>query len=188
MGTPEADALLVVDLQYGLLTGSGAIPDAADVLAAADRLVQNARGAGALIVHVQNDGPKGATDEPGTHGWALAIEPRATEPVIRKQDDDAFTDTGLETLLRDRGATSVVICGVQSEMCVAATARAAMQRDLVVMLPRDAYGSYPIHADAVGGVAVPAAQVVRVAEWSLGDALVVIQNSGQVEFKRPRSH
>jgi nicotinamidase-related amidase len=188
MGNPEAEALIVVDVQCGLLTGPGAIPDAPDVLAAVDRLVQSARDSRALIVHVQNDGPDRAAAEPGTPGWALAIEPLATEPVIRKREDDAFAGTGLEMLLRDHGAASVVICGVQSEMCVAATARAAMQHDLVVVLPRDAHGTYPIPADTGGGVAVPAAQVARVAEWSLGDALVVTRSSTQVAFKQgPRS-
>lgn len=184
MGTTDADVLLVVDMQRGLLTGPGAIPDAADVLAAVDRLVRSARDSGALIVHVQNDGTDGATDEPGAPGWALAIEPLAVEPVIRKRDDDAFAGTGLEAMLRERGAASVVICGVQSEMCVAATARAAMQRGLVVVLPRDAHGTFPIPADAGGGVAVPVAQVARVAEWSLGDALVVTRGSAEIAFKQ----
>lgn len=133
MGNPVADALIVVDLQCGLLTGPGAIPDADGVLAAAHCLIQSARDSGALVVHVQNDGTEGAADEPGAPGWALAVEPSATEPVIRKQDDDAFAGTGLEMVLRDHGAASVAICGVQSEMCVAATARAAMHRGLVVV-------------------------------------------------------
>ena len=184
MGTAEADLLLVVDLQRGQLTGPGAIPDAADVLAAVDQLVQSARDSGALIVHVQNDGPEGATDEPGAPGWALAIEPLATEPVIRKRDDDAFAGTDLEAMLREHGAAAVVICGVQSEMCVAATARAAMQRGLVMVLPRDAHGTFPIPADTGGGVAVPAEQVARVAEWSLGDALVVTRGSAEIAFKQ----
>lgn len=188
MGTPEADVLLLVDVQRGLVTGPGAIPGAADVLAAADRLIQSARDSEALIVQIQNDGPEGATDEPGTPGWELVIQPLATESVLRKREDDAFAGTGLEMLLQDRGAASVVICGVPSKMCVAATARAAMQRNLVVVLPQDAHGTYPISADTDGGVAVPAAQVAPVAEWSLGDALVVTRSSTQVAFRRsPRS-
>ena len=184
VGTIEADVLLVVDMQRGLLTGSSAIPNAANVVAAGDRLVQSARHVRALIVHVQNDGLEGATDEPGSPGWALAIEPLAAEPVVRKRDDDAFAGTGLEAILRERGANSVVICGVQSEMCVAATARPAMQRGPVVVLPRDAHGPFAIPADTEGGVAVPAAQVARVAEWSLGDALIVTRLSADIAFQQ----
>ena len=69
-------------------------------------------------------------------------------------------------------------------MCVAATARAAMQRGLSVVLPRDAHGTFSIPADSGGGVAVPAAQVARVAEWSLGDALVVTRDSAEIAFKQ----
>lgn len=184
MATTDADALIVVDLQRGLLTGPGAIPEAASVLAAVNGLVQTVRDSGALIVHIQNDGSTDAPDEPGAPGWALAIEPAAAEPVLRKHDDDAFAGTGLETMLRDHGAASVVICGVQSEMCVAATARAAMQRGLIVVLPRDAHGTYPIPADTGGGVAVPAPHVARVAEWSLGDTLVVVNSSTEVTFQQ----
>lgn len=82
MATIEADALLVVDMQRGLLTGPDAMPNAVGVLAAVDRLVQNARHVGALIVHVQNDGPDGATDEPGAPGWALASIHRWDELMV----------------------------------------------------------------------------------------------------------
>lgn len=183
MGTAEADALIVIEVQRAFVTGPDAIPGAGDVLVAVDRLIRNARDAGSLIVHVQNDGPSGAADEPGTPGWMLHIEPLPAEPVVRKVEDDAFAGTALETLLRDHGAASVVVCGVQSEMCVAVTARTAMERDLVVILPRDAHGSYPVPADTNGGVAVPAAHVARVAEWSLGDAIVVPRSSAQVSFR-----
>jgi nicotinamidase-related amidase len=184
MAAAEADALIVVDVQRAVMGGSGAIPNAANVLAAVERLVRKARDTGSLIVHVQNGGPAGAADEPGAPGWALAIEPLPDEQVVRKRDDDAFAGTGLETFLRDRATATVVICGVQSEMCVAATARAAMERDLVVILPRDGHGTYPVPADTDGGVAVPAAQVARVAEWSLGDALVITSSTTRVSFRQ----
>ena len=73
MAAAEADALIVVDVQRAVMGGSGAIPNAANVLAAVERLVRKARDTGSLIVHVQNDGPAGAADEPGAPGWALAV-------------------------------------------------------------------------------------------------------------------
>jgi nicotinamidase-related amidase len=184
MCAPEADVLIVVDVQHGFVAGPDAIPAAAGVLVAVDRLLQRARDAGSLIVHVQNDGPCGAVDEPGTPGWVLETNPLPTETVIRKQGDDAFAGTGLETLLRDYSAAVAVICGLQSEMCVAATARTAMKSDLVVVLPRDAHHTYAVPADNDGGIAVPAPQVARVAEWSLGDALVVPRSSTEIAFVR----
>lgn len=123
-----AHALVVVDLQRGLLEGPGAVPDAASVLAATATLLDAARGAGALVVHLQNDGAAGAVDEPGKAGWELWQPSEPGEPVLRKTVDDPFTETDLEGVLRRAGVHRVVVCGLLAEMCVAATARGALLR------------------------------------------------------------
>lgn len=179
-----AEALIVVDMQCAFVNGSTAVPAADEVKIGVDKLVTRARASGSLVVHLQNDGPAGAVDEPATPGWHLAHTPRADEPVIRKRDDDGFVDTDLESVLRDHQVETVVLCGVQSEMCVAATARGAMQRGLTVVLPRDAHGTYPVPADDVEGIAVPAAYVRRVAEWSLGDEVLAPASVDDVSFTR----
>jgi nicotinamidase-related amidase len=166
-------ALVVVDMQCAFLEGAGAIPASGDVVAAARQLLERARSAQALVIHLQNDGPTGAPDEPGTPGWEFALRTAQGEPVLRKQKDDGFDGTDLGSLLERQGVQSMVIAGLLSEMCVASTARTAMTRGLTVVLPRGGHGTYDISADETQGIAVPAAQVARVAEWSLGDALVV---------------
>ncbi len=181
--THQAEALIVVDVQRAFVCGPGAIPGASRLTAAVDLLITRARDAGALVIHLQNDGAAGSVDEPGSPGWALVSEPRADEPVVRKHEDDGFRGTGLEALLRAREAGTVVVCGVQSEMCVAATARGVMSRGMTVLLPRDAHGTYPVPADGDAGVAVPAAHVARVAEWSLGDGVVVLDRADHVGFR-----
>ena len=181
------DALIVVDMQRAFVTGPGAIPDAPRVRAAIDRLISRAREAGSLVVQLQNDGPGGAVDEPGSTGWELIMEPQPGETVLRKREDDGFVGTDLEGLLRNHGVAVLTICGVQSEMCVAATARAALQRKLSVVLPRDAHGTYPVPSDDNGGLAVPADLVARVAEWSLGDEVLVFNSSDDVAFGQHRS-
>lgn len=181
----EADAVVVVDLQQAFVRGAEAIPDAAHVLAAAEDLVRRARAAGALVVHLQNDGPAGAPDEPESEGWALALPPDDHEPVLRKKEDDGFIGTRLEQLLAAPEIETVVVCGVMSEMCVAATARGALQRGLTVILPRDAHGTYPIPGDATGGMPVPAEQVARVAEWSLGDEVIIPRSGEEITFRAP---
>ena len=169
----QVTALVVVDMQRGLIEGPAAIPGGSDVLARVSELVETARRAHALVVHLQNDGPRAAPDEPGTPGWELALTPSSGEPVLRKQQDDGFEGTDLGPLLERHRVTSMAIVGALSEMCVAGTARSAMSRGLTVVLPRGAHGTYDIPPDGTCGVAVPAAQVARVAEWSLGDDLVV---------------
>lgn len=176
-----ADALLVIDVQSAFVVGPTAVPSADVLTNAVSNLLAVARSAGALVVHIQNDGPVGAADEPGTDGWKLVFPPAAGELVIRKRDDDGFAGTDLESALLANGVQTVVLCGIQSEMCVAATARGAVQRGLSIVLPRDAHGTYPIPADR-GGVAVPNSHVSRVAEWSLGDQVSAPPRASEVSF------
>lgn len=178
-----AEALLVVDVQRAFVVGPSAVASADTVTSAIGRLLAAARAAGAVVIHLQNDGDPGSTDEPGTDGWKLFYTPAAGELVIRKRDDDGFVGTELESALFDNRVATMVLCGIQSEMCVAATARGAMRRGLSIMLPRDAHSTYPIPADD-GGVAVSAAQVSRVAEWSLGDQAVAPATASDVAFAR----
>lgn len=183
--SPEAappTALVVVDMQRALLHGPDAIPHAERVLACVRELVRRARAAGALVLHLQNDGPPGSVDETGSPGWALVVEPLPGERVLRKREDDGFVGTDLGVLLDRHGVSTLVVAGVQSEMCVAATARTAMSRGRGVVLPRAGHGTHDIPADAQGGVAVSASQVARVVEWSLGDEVVVVDDADDVAF------
>ncbi len=182
MTRARATALVLVDMQLGFLTGTSAIPQASGLIQSAHRLLSAARAAGSLVVHLQNDGRPGATDEPGAPGWSLMMEPERTEQVLRKQEDDGFIGTDLAAILDHHGVRAIVLCGLQSEMCVAATARGAVARGIQVVLPRDAHGTYAIPAEGDRGVAVPADHVARVAEWSLGDEVIVVDESTHVDF------
>jgi len=77
--------LVLVDLQAAFVTGPDAVPGAVVLLAAATDLLDRARQARSLVVHLQNDGPPGAVDEPGTPGWALYVKPRASTGVDHRQ-------------------------------------------------------------------------------------------------------
>ncbi len=181
---PPADALVVVDVQCAFVFGPHAVPDARRLLAGLDVLLARARAAHALVVHLQNDGRQGAPDESGTVGWELAIAPQDGEVVLRKHSDSGFAGTVLEDLLRRRKAACLAIAGVQSEMCVAATAREALARGFTVVLPHDAHATYPIPEQTGFGPAVPADQVSRVAEWSLGDEVFLARGAADVRFRR----
>lgn len=184
---PVADLLLVVDVQRALVTGPDAVPDAAGLLARLDALLDRARASGTAVVHLQNDGPAGASDEPGTSGWELVLEPRDGEPVIRKTVDDPFAGTDLARVLAERPVQVAVVVGVQSEMCVAAAARGLMARGLSVVLPRDAHATCPAPEDGPSAPPVPAALVARVAEWSLGDGVVAPDRAADVRFAERES-
>ena len=172
-------ALLVIDAQMGLLDGPAAVPSAGETIGRIAELLAAARAAGALVIHLQNDGERGALDEPGSRGWAFhpLAEPRRDEPVLRKRRDDGFQRTDLESLLQGAGVRRLAVVGLLSEMCVSATIRAAFARGLEVVLVRGAHATYDLEDIAANVVS-------RVAEHALGDQLEVV-NSTAVNFIPP---
>ncbi|MBM7054714.1 cysteine hydrolase family protein [Streptomyces durocortorensis] len=177
-------ALLVVDVQSAFVTGDAAVPAATRLLDRVSDLVGRAREAGALVVHLQNDGPSGEPDEPGTPGWELHLPVRTgpAETVIRKSEDDGFEETSLQSVLEAAGVRELAVCGVMSEMCVLATARRALELDYRVVLPHDAHATYDIPAAPDISDVVPAAMASRVAEWALGDEVEIVARAGSVAF------
>ena len=184
MGT-SVEALVIVDMQQAFVTGDEAVPDAARVVARTSELLARARTAGAYVVHLQNDGGPGTPDEPRTPGWELHVAAGPGETVVRKTVDDGFEETDLEELLRGRGVTAAAVCGVQSEMCVRATAATALHLGFRVVLPHDAHATYDVPPAPGDTEGVPAAQAARVAEWSLGDEVEIVAHADEVGFVRP---
>ena len=80
----------------------------------------------------------------GTQGCAIIPEltaPPEDSHVIKKRYS-AFFETQLDQLISPRTVNTVVLAGVNTHACVRATATDAYQRDLDVIIPREAVGSY----------------------------------------------
>ena len=182
--TKPVDALIIVDMQSAFVSGANAVPDAPRLLDRTTELLDRARAAGAVVVHLQNDGPPGADDEPDTPGWELylPVKPGPREHVIRKPRDDGFDSTPLGEVLVKAGVRAVAICGVMSEMCVQATARTALARGYRVVLPHDAHATYNVPAAAGISDEIPAHTVSRVVAWSLGNQPETTANAASVTF------
>jgi nicotinamidase-related amidase len=161
-------ALLIIDAQCNMLEGRYAVVDAGDVLRVLGRLLADARHAGAPVVHVQHDGPAGAVDEPGTEGWQIhpALAPGPGEPVVQKRSPSAFDGTDLATMLESLGVGRLIVAGMQSELCVSATCRAARERGYDVVLVGDGHGTFDDGprpaADVARGVNAALEPVARV--------------------------
>ncbi len=123
-----ATALLLVDVQRNMLEGNTPVPAAGQVRPALQSLLARARTAGALVVHIQNDGPQGSPDEPQTDGWELVFPPVPGELAVRKAEPDVFTaDACLATTLTARGIDRVVVAGLQSNHGVEQASRGALR-------------------------------------------------------------
>lgn len=175
--------MLVVDVQRGLVTGAQAVADADSFVTRLGGLLWRARDAAVPVIHVQDDGTDpGSPIRRGGPGWELVLEVGIDETVIHKSEDDAFRGTDLHDVLQGARADRLVVVGIQSEMCVAATAHGALDRGYAVVLPRDGHTTYDVPADDRGGIAVPAQHASRVAEWSLGDTIEVPASVDEVDF------
>jgi nicotinamidase-related amidase len=136
-------ALMLIDVQRNMLEPPTPVPAAASIREALQDLLLRARGAGALVIHVQNDGPPGEPDEPGTDGWQLVFPAGAGEMIVRKDQPDTFAAN--PALVKDLAAkeiTEVVIAGMQSNYCVAESSRGALNRGLQAILASGAHATY----------------------------------------------
>lgn len=179
---PRAEALLLVDVQCAFMEGPDAVPAHLALQTSIARLLARARQAGVPVIFLQNDGAPDTPDAPHTAGWQLYFPAARGEHVLFKTEDDGFVETGLQALLDELGVQCLALCGLLSEMCLAATARAALQRGFEVLLAHDAHATYDVPPGPGGSPGVPAALAARVAEWSLGDEVSILPGVDSVAF------
>lgn len=147
-------ALLVVDMQAGVLAGSW---DTERVIDRVGQAVQRARAQGVPVVWVQHQ------DDELPHGsanWQLvpALQPVDGELRIAKRFNSAFEDTPLQTELARRGVGHVVLAGALTSWCIRATAYAALERGFDLTLLKDAHTTQDMALE--GGPTIAAAHIV----------------------------
>ena len=140
---PVSKALLIVDVQVSMFLGPWPVQGANELLQRiGDRLLR-ARLDGELVAHVQNDGPADEMDAPGEPWWELVLHPTQNEWVIRKTHQNVFeSNPDLAANLRDTGVTELELVGVQSELCLRASAIGAVENGFKVEVKRNMHASY----------------------------------------------
>ena len=118
-------------------TREGHRPDLSDLPPAKKRR-------GNLPAGIGDPGPMGRILVRGEAGHDIVPElaPLPGEPVVDKPGKGAFFATDLETMLRGRGITQLIVCGVTTEVCVNTTVREANDRGFDCLVLADCVGSY----------------------------------------------
>jgi nicotinamidase-related amidase len=139
-------ALILIDLQKGIVARDTKPLPSAQVVARAAELADAFRGRDlpVVLVHVTGSAP-GRNEQPTPPqppaDWAEfvpEIAPRPGDHVVTKQTWGAFTGTGLAEWLHGRGVTQVVVAGIATSMGVESTARQAWEAGFNVTIPIDA--------------------------------------------------
>jgi nicotinamidase-related amidase len=130
-------ALLVIDVQVGLIAGDNPVYQANTVLERIAGLIGNARAAGTPVIYVQ-DKDVGGVDTPE---WQIhpAVAPAPGELAVRKAWSDSFYETTLVEDLQARGITHLVIVGLKTDYCVTMTSLRAVALGYDVTLVADAH-------------------------------------------------
>lgn len=173
---PSRTAVLVIDIQVDFASPDGVLGAYVDMaavqpaVAAAERLVEAARGAGVPVVFVglftapETDSPswkermrrrggdpdnESALCREGEVGSDFyGPKPQPDELVVKKVRYSGFVGTNLDARLSALGVDTLVVAGLTTECCVDSTVRDAFSLDYHVFVAADACAAYEpdVHA------------------------------------------
>jgi nicotinamidase-related amidase len=143
---PDNAVLLVIDVQKGMDRYAEEYNRNNPALESNIARLQHVwRKSGRPIIHVQHlstepDSPL----RPGQAGVEIKdeVRPLPGEPVVQKSVSSAFIGTTLEADLRRRGLTTLIVVGMQTNMCVSTTARMAGNLGFTTYVVSDATATF----------------------------------------------
>ena len=156
---PKTTALILIDLQQGIVASNVAPYSSAQVVENARVLSKAFRAAGATVVfsHVlvtelltpEVDAPtppKSGPPPANASELVGELDVQPTDVVVAKRQWGAFYGTDLEQQLRRRGIKTLVMGGIATNMGVESTARAAFDMGYELVFAEDALSSISAEA------------------------------------------
>ena len=135
-------ALVVIDLQEGILPFAGGPHRADEVVARAARLADKCRQQGSPVIMVRVGW---SSDFAGAHtlpeNWwtyPATLGKQESDIEVTKRQWGAFYGTDLELQLRRRGIDTIILCGISTNIGVESTARNAWELGFNLVIAEDA--------------------------------------------------
>ena len=183
---PRTTALVLIDLQNGVMGLPLAPRSAAEVVRVSVALAERFRQVGAVVVLVNvsfaddRDRLHQPVDQPMSlqvtslpAEWSDLVDglARPTDLVITKHQWGAFYGTALDLKLRRRGIRTIVLGGIATNMGVESTARQAWEHGYEVVLVEDATSSLTteMHGFAVSTIFPRISRVTTASDIELGN-------------------
>lgn len=154
---PKTTALVLIDLQKGIV-GRGAAPHSpADVVKRSADLANAFRRGTGMVVFVRvlinevlplpadNQSMRG-TPPPDAMEFAPETGVQPSDVIVEKRQWGAFYGTQLDQLLRRRGIKTIVIGGIATNIGVESTAREGLDRGYQMVFAEDAMSSISAEA------------------------------------------
>lgn len=143
-------ALLIIDIQdFYFPGGQSALVEPEKAAINASLLLERFRKEDLLVVHVRHNSASGGNIND-------IVRPLPSEKIVSKDEVNCFIKTDLHDFLKSKMTDTLVICGMQTHMCVEAATRAASDLGYFCILIHDAcatknlkYGEKTITAEDV---------------------------------------
>jgi nicotinamidase-related amidase len=134
-------ALLLIDIQnFYFPGGKSELIEPVKAAENAAKILAEFRKEGMPVIHVRHN------SEPGGEIYKL-VEPLPGEKIISKSAVNSFVGTDLLDYLKAENIRTLVICGMQTHMCVEAATRAASDLGFSCILIKDACATKDLKFD-----------------------------------------
>jgi nicotinamidase-related amidase len=142
------EAVIVIDMLNDFVTGKLKTDRAKHIIPNIKRLIQAARNNNIPVIYT-NDAHLPVDPElkkwgehamKGTEGAGVIpqLKPAKGDYVFEKRTYSGFFETGLDLLLREMGVDTMVLTGLDTNICVRHTAADAFFRGYKIVVPKDA--------------------------------------------------
>ncbi|MHA3722589.1 cysteine hydrolase family protein [Leucobacter sp. HY1910] len=184
MAEIEQAALVVVDMQQGFLDGSwGQTANYPQCEHNVERLIQTWTELNLPVVIVRHDSVNPASslyvDGPGNALMPLVAHVRPDLVVSKTVNSSFYGTPDLEAWLRSAGIAKIVVCGIQTNLCVETTARMGGNLGFEVVVPLDATRTFDLAGP--DGTVIDAVTLARVTATNLhGDGFARVVSTGDL--------